>query len=130
MAVRRPTLSFRHRPGPEPPSDPFDEGATGSKETSPDLGQATPLLVAALALVVVVALGVVRIATVVGDRARAHTAADAAALAGAIEGRPAAADIAAANGGILVTFEHAGGQVEVRVRVGDAEATSRAELRR
>jgi hypothetical protein len=98
--------------------------------TSAERGQATPLLVTVVALVVVVALGVVRVATVVSDRARAHTTADAAALAGAVEGRPAAADVAAANGGTLVTFAQAGGQVEVRVRVGAAEAISRAELRR
>jgi hypothetical protein len=60
------------------------------------------------------------------DRARARTAADAAALAGVTGGEPVAADTARANGGQLVSFAEAGGATEVRVRVGRATAVARA----
>ena len=56
------------------------------------------------------------------DRARARTAADAAALAGAAEGEAAARRLAAANGGRLVEFRREGDEVVVRVRVGVAAA--------
>lgn len=59
-------------------------------------------------------------------RQRARSAADAAALAGVIEGRAAAAELAAANGAKLVAFDADGDVVEVTVRVGDRTATARA----
>lgn len=57
---------------------------------------------------------------------RARSAADAAALAGVIEGRAAAAELAAANGATLVAFDADGHVVKVTVRVGDRTATARA----
>ncbi len=63
------------------------------------------------------------------DRAKAQTAADAAALAGVSGGRSAAQRFALSNGGILRSFEAAGALVQVRVAVGRAEATARAERR-
>ena len=59
-------------------------------------------------------------------RARARTAADAAALAGAAEGRPAAVALAEANGAELVSYEEAGLDTVVRVRLGPAVAVGRA----
>ena len=59
-------------------------------------------------------------------RIRAATAADAAALAGVIDGRDGAARLAARNGGELVEFTAFAEGVEVRVRVGTARATARA----
>ncbi|MCD9624440.1 pilus assembly protein TadG-related protein [Rhabdothermincola salaria] len=93
-----------------------------------DRGQAVPVVAGALALVMVLGFGAVRLAGVVTDRARAHSAADAAALAGAVEGRAAADRLAAANGGRVMAFESYGDEVEVTVRVGDAEAVARARL--
>ena len=54
-----------------------------------------------------------------GERARAQTAADAAALAGAARGRPAAVAMARENHGDLASFAVEGAEVEVTVRVGD-----------
>ncbi|CAN5864531.1 hypothetical protein BH23ACT1_BH23ACT1_03010 [soil metagenome] len=58
--------------------------------------------------------------------AQARTAADAAALAGAAEGEDLARDVADDNGAVLVAFVQDGLDVEVRARVGDAEAVARA----
>jgi hypothetical protein len=63
---------------------------------------------------------------VVTDRARARTAAVAAALAAATDGEAAARQVATANGGEMRTYVARGSVVEVTVRVGQAEATSRA----
>jgi Flp pilus assembly protein TadG len=95
-----------------------------------DGGQAIVVVAAVLALVVVLGLGAVRLAGVVADRARAHSAADAAALAGVVEGREGAERLAASNGGHVTGFERSGAEVEVRVRVGQAEAVARARLER
>jgi hypothetical protein len=59
-------------------------------------------------------------------RAQARTAADAAALAGAAEGRDAAALVAQANGAVLEAFAVDGVDVQVRVRVGSTHASARA----
>jgi hypothetical protein len=93
-----------------------------------DRGQAVPLVIAvvALAALAVVTLGRFAVGTV--DAARARTAADAAALAGAADGRAAAASVARDNGGTLVSFTPAGDDVIVRVRVGQAVAEARASL--
>jgi hypothetical protein len=93
-----------------------------------DRGQAVPL-VAMMWLVLSVSLLVVATAgRAVGDRARAHSAADAAALAGVRDGRTAADEIARANGGRLVSFVAVDGEVEVTVEVDRARATARARL--
>ena len=72
----------------------------------------------------VIVLG--RLGTAAVSRAQARTAADAAALAGAAEGREAAEEVAAANGGHLESFDQSGADTEVTVTVGDAHATARA----
>jgi D-alanyl-D-alanine carboxypeptidase len=95
-----------------------------------DAGQAVPLAVAMMALVVVALVALVPAAEALGRRARAGTAADAAALAGAAEGEDAARRLAAANGAEVVAFTRAGDEVVVRVRVGDVEAEARARGRR
>jgi hypothetical protein len=59
-------------------------------------------------------------------RAAARTAADAAALAGAADGEPAARDVAAANGATLLRYEALGQDTRVTVRLGRAEAVARA----
>jgi hypothetical protein len=62
------------------------------------------------------------------DRASAQTAADAAALAGVVEGRPGAEQLADENGAVLVSFEVHQGEVQVTVEVGSVRATARAGL--
>jgi Flp pilus assembly protein TadG len=83
------------------------------------------------AVVVVLVLGMLvvgRVGRAVVERARARTAADAAALAGVRDGREAAGDLAARNGGRLATYVESGTEVEVTVRVGDEQASARASL--
>ncbi len=91
-----------------------------------DAGQATPLVAVALVLAVVVVLALIAGGSVALDAARARTAADAAALAGAAEGPRAARDLAEANGGRLLDLSVTGEEVEVEVAVGRATARARA----
>lgn len=81
-------------------------------------------------LVIVAAGGLVLVLGRLGgdavDRARAQSAADAAALAGAAAGRSEAELVAAANGARLVTWEEAGADVRVRVSYRRFEASARA----
>jgi hypothetical protein len=84
-----------------------------------------------LVALLVVALGgaavfTVRLGGLAAERARSSAAADAAALAGAAEGRAGAERLARANGGHLVSYAEDDGDVEVRVGVGPAAATARA----
>ena len=89
---------------------------------------------AAMVLTILIALAIVGGATVsvvpvldtLLDRQRAHSAADAAALAGVTGGQGAAVDIAAANGGVLVGWSREGRQVTVTVQVGEHRVTARA----
>ena len=94
-----------------------------SKECS---GQATVLLLAVVALVVLLMAATAQFAGRVVTREQAQIAADSAALAGTAGGRSAAAELAAANGGVLVSFTLVGDAVQVVVRVDDAIATARA----
>lgn len=90
-------------------------------------GQAAPLMAAVVVLVGMLALLTVGVAAAAVERARARTAADAAALAGAAGDRSSAAVLAVENGGALESYVEApGGDVEVVVRVGRARATARA----
>jgi hypothetical protein len=95
-----------------------------------DRGQATPLAAAMMAIALVALLGLVPAARAVAERARARTAADAAALAGAVDGESAARDLAVANGGDLLDFTSEGDEVVVRVRVGHVDAYARARATR
>ena len=60
------------------------------------------------------------------ERQHAHSAADAAALAGVTGGHAAAAGVAAANGAALVGWARDGRRVTVTVQVGDQQVTARA----
>lgn len=98
----------------------------GPERARHDLGQATPLV----AVLVLLACGVVLLIAHLGQaadaRARAQTAADAAALAGAADGEDAARATAAANGAVVEVVRREGGDAWVRVRVGRATAEARA----
>ncbi len=90
-------------------------------------GQVAPLLALLAIAIGVGCLGLGRFAAGAVDAARARTAADAAALASAATGeRETAEDLAIRNGGVLESFERAGADVRVRVRVGGHRATARA----
>ncbi len=90
-----------------------------------DAGQTVPLFVILAAVVLIVLLGLTRLTGALSDRARARTAADAAALAGARDGEDIAARVAEDNHARLETYVVVGREVEVTVRVGDERATAR-----
>jgi murein DD-endopeptidase MepM/ murein hydrolase activator NlpD len=92
-------------------------------------GQAAPLMALVLVFAGVLALGAARLGRAAADRAQARTAADAAALAGAVGDRAGAEALALANGGRLVAYRTIEGDVLVTVRVGPAEASARARPR-
>lgn len=91
-----------------------------------DGGQALPWMLLIMMLGFGLLLVAARLAPVLDDSARARTAADAAALAGAAVGETEARSVAAANGGELVAFERSGRLVTVVVRVGAVRARARA----
>lgn len=99
-----------------------------------DRGQAAALMVVMLLVMMVAVAATVEIGRFLDESARARTAADAAALAGAAAGRAEAAALAEANGGRLLSYteQEAGGDsdamlVTVAVQVGRADQTARAE---
>lgn len=89
-------------------------------------GSVLPLLALLVVAVGGLCLGLGRLGGDAVEAAQARTAADAAALAGAAEGESAAREVAIANGGEVVGFAQEGPEVQVRARVGDAEAVARA----
>jgi hypothetical protein len=85
-----------------------------------------PLVALIVVLVGVLALALGRMGGTAAARADAQTAADAAALAGAADGRDAAEALAKANGAQLVSFEQKDRDTRVVVEVGPARATGKA----
>lgn len=116
-------------PPPAPTERSHPRGAQGAGRGRHDDGQATPLV----ALLVLLACGAVLLIAHLGHaadaRARAQTAADAAALAGAVDGEEAARATAEANGAEVEVVRREGGDAWVRVRVGRATAEARARAR-
>lgn len=90
-------------------------------------GQSTPLwaIVLVLAALSLVPLALLARATI--ERSDAQNAADAVALAGALDGEAEARAIARLNGARLESYDQRGDTVEVVVVVGDRRATARAE---
>ena len=94
-----------------------------------------PVMAVMLLVAMVAVVATIEIGRLLNESASARTAADAAALAGAAAGRDAAASIAAANGGVLLSYhseEHTSDDAEivlvtVEVKVGRASSTARAE---
>jgi len=89
-------------------------------------GQVLPLVALLIVAVGGAAVLTVRLGGLAAERAQASAAADAAALAGTVEGRVGAERLARANGGRLVAYRDDGSDVEVRVGVGRAAAAARA----
>lgn len=94
-----------------------------------DRGSISIVSLGVVAVLAALLLSMARIGRNAHDAARARTAADAAALAGAQGGRVPAGDLARANGAALVSFVSEGDTVTVQVVVGDAQATARASAR-
>ncbi|HEV7886862.1 MAG TPA: M15 family metallopeptidase [Acidimicrobiales bacterium] len=95
-----------------------------------DRGQILPLVALLILTAGLAVLLLARLGGAASARAQARTAADAAALAGVLYGRSAAASVAEANGARLVRFEARAGQAFVRVTLGQATATARARRTR
>jgi hypothetical protein len=94
-------------------------------------GQVLPLVAVVVLLAGASTVAIGRLAGAAVSRARARTAADAAALAGAAEDEGSARAMAAANDGELLSLHELGpSDVEVVVRVGDATAQARARRER
>jgi hypothetical protein len=89
-------------------------------------GSATPFVVLAMVTAGVLALQVGRLGGAAAARAKAQTAADASALAGAADGREAARALAEANGARLAEYEELGSDTRVVVQLGPAQARGRA----
>lgn len=89
-------------------------------------GSAVPFVVLAMVAAGALALQVGRLGGAVAARARAQTAADASALAGAADGREAAQALAEANGARLVEYEERGSDARVVVELGPSRARGRA----
>lgn len=90
-------------------------------------GQALPLVAGIVVVAAVLVAAVGWYAGGLVDSARARTAADAAALAGALDGSRRDAELAAqSNGGTLESFALVGVDVIVAVRVGRAVQRARA----
>ncbi len=93
-------------------------------------GQALPLVIGVVAVLAVLVAGLGWFAGSLVDAAQARTAADAAALAGAVGGRAEAARLAAHNRAELVEYTEIGNDVVVTVRCGRATASARATASR
>lgn len=92
-----------------------------------DRGQIAPLLAVVAVAAGIACFGLGRLAASAIEAAQARTAADAAALAAAATGDEATArEVALVNGGRLISFERAGADVRVRVRVGETAVSARA----
>lgn len=89
-------------------------------------GQVTPFVALVVVLVAALVVMLGRLGQNATDQARAQTAADAAALAGVVEGEDAAAELAESNGAELLLFVADGEGVVVRVALRRAEARARA----
>ena len=89
-------------------------------------GSAVPFAVLAMVAAGALALQVGRLGGAAAARAKAQTAADASALAGAADGRDAARALAEVNGARLVEFEELGSDTRVVVELGPARARGRA----
>jgi Flp pilus assembly protein TadG len=100
------------------------------RKTTVDRGSAVVLVAAVVVLTGLMAFAVAELGVTAAQRARAQTAADAAALAGVSGGRVAASRFAVANGGALRSFVRSGPPaavtVTVTVELGGAVATARA----
>lgn len=96
------------------------------KTFEPERGSILPFIALAMVLAGVSMVLLARVGGAATARAGARNAADAAALAGAAEGRTAAVALAEANGAELLSYSDEGLDTLVRVRLGPAEASGRA----
>ena len=97
-----------------------------SSRSRSQAGQALGLVLCAIALIALVAVGVSRVGLRLIQEAQAQTAADVAALAGVDGGATAARQAAAANGAAVVSWSASTDVFTVTVLYGGSTATARA----
>jgi hypothetical protein len=90
-------------------------------------GQAAPLVVIVIAVLLAVVVGVARLGTAAAADAAAQAAADATALAAALDGQAAGEQVAAANHAAITTFRQDGVLVQVEVERAGRRAVATAE---
>ena len=93
-----------------------------------EVGSALPLLGLVFAFLLVCTALLAGVTDRVVSRARAQSAADAAALAGVVEGRSGAEELARENQASLVSFEQSGSVVQVVVQRDGVQAAASADL--
>ena len=96
--------------------------------TRNERGQALPITVLLVAFALVVAVGVARLSREVAARSAAQHAADAVALAGAVDGQSVATDVAVRNEARLLSFRQDGDVVVVEIARRGRRASASAEL--
>ena len=108
----------------------FAVAGSRGRRARAEAGSVLPLLGLAISFLLVAAVVLAGLGDRVVSRARAQSAADAAALAGVVEGRAGAEELARANQARLETFEQSGSFVRVVVEHDGmrAEATANLEL--
>jgi len=98
-----------------------------SRANGDDAGQATPFVAVIIVCIAVASLAVAHLGIGAIERTQARTAADAAALAAAIDGDAAGQRLARANGATSATIVRNGEDAHATVRLGAVEAQARAE---
>ena len=89
-------------------------------------GSVTVLAAGIFVVVGLIAVGIVQLVVLLGERSQAQNAADASALAGVTRGQDLARTIAALNEAKLISYRDTGIWVDVGVRVGRSTARARA----
>lgn len=97
------------------------------RDSGGDCGQIVPVAAIVLLLMLGIVMALAQLGHHAANSAKARTAADAAALAGAAGSREQAERIVALNGARLVKYLDAYSWVEVTVSVGESESVARAE---
>ncbi len=92
-------------------------------------GAALPLIALSLAGLLIVTWLLLGVTQRVVARADAQAAADATALAGAMNGRTTATRVASANGAIVISFSSTGNRVDVVIERDGVRAVANAERR-
>ena len=100
----------------------------GNRAGCDERGSVLPLMAVAVALTVMLIFGVGALGRRTVARAEAQSAADMAALAGVVEGRAGAEDLAVRNKATLMSFGHHGARVQVVVERDGVRATAAAVL--
>lgn len=91
-----------------------------------ECGQAVPLLLVFVVFIGVIGLAIAKVGAQAVDETHAQTAADAAALAGVVGGRSAAAEVAQKNGATIESYLVDHDDVQVIVVIGTRRAAARA----